>query len=346
MNEEQRNLWLAERRNGIGGSDAAACAGLSRWMTPLEVYYNKTSDTDREETPDMRRGTLLEPVVRQMYADATGRAVTTPNKLIVSNEYPFMLANLDGIAADHRERVLECKTARNRSEWGEPGSAEIPVEYLCQVQHYLRVTEFDVADVAVLFGNDFEFAIYEVPADREFQDLLIAAEAELWGRVQRRIPPEPINTEDVRRRWPLAKFQAASIATADDNDVAEVLATIKAHSKAFEELQDRCEAHLKAAIGDNDALTVGNRTIATWKNHAGSTRFDLTRFKAEQPDLYDQYLTTGKASRTFLLKTKKAKPCLTTNTTITIPSLPALLCLPAAEDRPAEDLSPALNAAD
>jgi putative phage-type endonuclease len=330
---ETRTLWLAERRRGIGGSDAAACAGLSRWTTPLEVYENKTSDADRDETPEMRRGTLLEPVVRQMYADATGHSVAQPAGIIQSEEHPFMLASLDGVVQDSR-RLLECKTARDKSEWGEPGSAEIPIEYLCQCQHYLRVARYDVIDVAVLFGNGFEFAIYEIPADPEFQDLLIEAEIRLWDHVQKRIPPEPINTDDVRRRWPRAKFQSATIATADDYAVAQALAQIKAHAKALEAIQEQCEAYLKMRIGDNEALTCGDKIVATWKNKAGTRRFDGKRLEKEHPEIHRQYVTVGEPSRMFLLK-EKSTSCLTTNKTITIPNLPAGLLLPTPMDEEA-----------
>ena len=330
MLTESRELWLAERRKGIGGSDAAGCAGLSRWTTPLEVYESKTSDTDRDETPEMRRGTLLEPVVRQMYSDQTGHTVAQPTGILSSESHPFMLANLDGVVQD-APRLLECKTARDKSDWGEPGSAEIPIEYLCQCQHYLHVARYDVIDVAVLFGNGFEFAVYEVPADKEFQELLIAAESRLWEAVQARIPPEPINTEDVRRRWPRARFQATVTATETDSRVAEALAVIRAQAKALEALQEQCEAHLKMSIGDNEAIhDAAGRIIATWKNRAGSRRFDDKRLEKEHPEIHRQYVTVGQSSRTFLFK-PKVESCLTTNPTITIPTLPPGLLSPPLE---------------
>ncbi len=329
ITEEQRKL----RKSGLGGSDAAAAANLSRWNTRLELWRDKTDpDAFTEETADMRRGSLMEPVVRQLYCDTTGRTVFEPQETLRHPEYPFLLANLDGIAG--RRRVLECKTARSRLGWGEPGSAEIPIEYLCQVQHCMLVACLPVADVAVMFG-DFEFAVYEVPADAEFQDLLLEQEAEFWEMVEKRIPPDPSNTEDVLRRWPRAKFQAATIATAKDHQVAGMLATIKAHIAALEKMQARCEAHLKMAIGDNEALTVGDKVLATWKNAAGPRRFDSKRLQAEHPELFELYVSPSRPQRRFLLK-EKAKSCLTMNETmITIPPLP-LLQLPAEAPDSAE----------
>ncbi len=51
-------------------------------------------------------------------------------------------------------------------------------------------------------------------------------------------------------------------------------------------------------------------TLATWKNVNGSPRFDLERFKAEQPDLYKSYLRDAATQRRFLLKVK-GEACLT-----------------------------------
>lgn len=37
-----RLQWLKERQKGIGGSDAAAVLGVSRWRSPFMVYMEKT----------------------------------------------------------------------------------------------------------------------------------------------------------------------------------------------------------------------------------------------------------------------------------------------------------------
>ncbi|MCP1399259.1 putative phage-related endonuclease [Bacillus cereus] len=37
--------WLEARKSGIGGSDAAAIAGLNKWSSPIRVYYDKISET-------------------------------------------------------------------------------------------------------------------------------------------------------------------------------------------------------------------------------------------------------------------------------------------------------------
>ena len=149
---DARDDFLKSRATGIGGSDAAAILGLSRWKSPFQVYQEKRGEA--AQTPDnasMRWGRYLEPVVRQAYADDTGRAVRLPDGLVRHQQHTFMIANLDGVTDDGR--VVEIKTARTSQGWGEPGSDQVPQEYLLQAQHHMAVTGLVVADVAVLIGG-------------------------------------------------------------------------------------------------------------------------------------------------------------------------------------------------
>ena len=90
--------WLEYRRHGIGGSDAAVVCGISRYKSPFELWLDKTGQLPEQEAGEPAYwGTLLEPVVRNEFRKRTGIEVSTPKQLLQSEEYPFMLANLDGI---------------------------------------------------------------------------------------------------------------------------------------------------------------------------------------------------------------------------------------------------------
>lgn len=301
MNAAAREQWLAERATGIGGSDAAKAAGLSQWGTPYELYREKVERIRKPETPAMRRGTLLEPAVRQMYADHTQREVITPAGILRHPRYPWALANVDGIAAG--EIVVDFKTTGRRTGWGQPGTADVPIDYLCQVQHYMVVTGLERAELAVLFP-DFELAIYPVPADRELQAMLMAAEREFWDRVLRRDPPPPSTPADVLARYPQA--EAADIAVQADAATLAAWERLRALREQIDELADEAEHYetqIKTAIAAADTLRDGRRTLATWRNAAAPVRFDAAAFACDHPDLYDHYLRDGKPSRRFLLKT-------------------------------------------
>jgi len=304
-NNAERSAWLEERATGIGGSDAAAVCGMSPWATPLDVYMSKVGYLDGlgrghdDQTSDMRRGTLLEPVVLQMYTDETGVVVRKPETPYVSAEYPFVRANLDGIALDGRP-ILEAKTARNRTGWGEPWTSEIPVVYTFQCQHNMLAAGVDCCHVPVLFG-DFEFAIYEVEADAEFQELMLEQEARFWAMVEARTPPDPVNDADVPKRWPVSK-PVGRKASKGDLEIGGHLLAVREYFKKLEELKKGLEAELKRSMQEHEALVCGDETICTWRTAKGATRFDAKKFQKDHPELYQEYTYQSAASRRFLFK--------------------------------------------
>lgn len=306
MNAPVRDAWLAERRTGIGGSDVAAMLGLSRWKTPLALYQEKRGElvpNEDDETEAMRWGRYLEPVVRQAYADRTGRAVKVLGDILRHPQHGHMIANLDGFT--DCGRVFEAKTARTAEGWGEPGTDDVPQPYLLQVQHYLEVTGFEVADVAVLIGGS-DFRIYEVPADRELQDMLIDAEAEFWGRVQRAEPPEPVTVADAVARW--GRASVADLVMADD-EAMQALRTLRAARdsiQAAEAIEETAKALLMRKLGERDTLVdKAGCALLTWKASAAPQRFDVAAFKAAHPGLHMQFTRAGEPSRRFLLKDHK-----------------------------------------
>ena len=300
-----REDWLRARTTGVGGSDVAAILGLSKWKTPLQVYQEKRGEIGPQPDNDaMRWGRYLEPVVRQAYADATGHDVRVLDELVRHPVHDFMIANLDGFVApvDGVKRIFEAKTARTAEGWGEAGSDQIPQPYLLQVQHYMAVTNFCVADVAVLIGGS-DFRIYEVPEDHELQQMLADAEAEFWQRVLRAEPPEPVSAADAVARW--GRASRAGCVPADDDAMQAVLRLrqLKAQREQIDAAEDECKAVVMRALGDCDTLIdPAGKPLCTWKASAAPQRFDAAAFKAAHPALAAQFTKPGEPSRRFLIK--------------------------------------------
>lgn len=295
-----REKWLSERVKGIGSSDAPAVLGLSKWKTPMDVYLSKRGELvgEQEDNEAMYWGRALEPVIRQRYADETGRTVIIP-ELMVSEQHPFMIASLDGVTTDGR--VVEVKTARSDLDWGAPGTDEVPEIYMVQVQHQMIVSKISVADIPVLFkGHDFR--IYTVDADPELQDIIIERETEFWNRVQTGNPPDPVNLADV-----IARFGRTSTATPVQASIGiassvTMLKKLKEALKALETDEETLKAQILGFLGEHDTLLDGEKIIATWKLSKGRETLDAKKLKAELPEIYKQYLTAGEPSRRFLLK--------------------------------------------
>lgn len=296
-----RDQWLQERQNGIGGSDAPAVLGLSKWRTPLQVYLEKRGEAEPQaESEPMRWGTRLEPLVRQEYADRTGEVVRLPDGLLRHPKYPWMLATIDGVTDS--QRLVEIKTARTAEGWGEPGTDEVPQAYLIQVQHYLAVTALPVADVAVLIGGQ-DFRLYEVPADRELQDMIVEQEAEFWRRVQDGTPPDPVTYADVVARYGRTSRAATVVATPAVLDAVRTLRQIKAEREALDAREEAARAVVMQALGDADTLVdADGKTLCTWKAAKPSQRLDGAALKAAHPEIWQQFAKLGEPSRRFLIK--------------------------------------------
>lgn len=125
---------------GIGGSDAGAICGRNPYASLMSVYYDKTrEDTADCDNESMRQGRDLEAYVAQRFKEATGKKVRRSNIMYQSEEYPFMLANVDRLVVGELAG-LECKTASAYSadKWKDDN---IPVHYQIQCHHYMAVTE-------------------------------------------------------------------------------------------------------------------------------------------------------------------------------------------------------------
>jgi putative phage-type endonuclease len=213
---EDRAGWLEGRRTlGIGSSDAAAILGVSRFKSPLALYYEKLGI--REENPKAQEarewGQVLEGPIARRYAEKTGRFIAEPPAFSVahSTTYPFAVASCDrfvvgvrapedgGVPALSGMGVLEVKNAHlfMGEEWSEENNNEPPIEVQIQLQHQLMVTGLRWGSIAALIGGS-QFLWADRGRDEELIAVLAAREAEFWDRVQRRDPPPADGTESSR----------------------------------------------------------------------------------------------------------------------------------------------------
>ncbi len=294
-----RTQWLAERRRGIGGSDAAAALGLSKWRTPLALYLDKTGEAEpTPESDPMRFGTLLEPIVRQEYVRRTGNAVVYGQPAIVSDRFPWMRVNLDGRISP--EVIFEAKTARSDAGWGEPGSDDFPQEYVLQNQHAMIVTGAVVVELAVLIAGS-DFRVYRQQHNPGLAELLIEGERAFWQCVETRTPPDPSSLAEINLRWRQAEPRSIELSPEGAAAVRK-LAAIRDQIKALETDADECEKAIKCELRDADVATADGVVAVTWKQAKAGRAVDWKRLEAEHPAIVAQYAADKPGSRRFLLK--------------------------------------------
>lgn len=90
--------WHAERRKGIGGSDAnVLMSGDAEKI--LRLWREKRSEVEPEDLSNVlpvMMGSFTEPFNVQWFEKQTGKQVTCQGEMRVSSEYPWMRATLDG----------------------------------------------------------------------------------------------------------------------------------------------------------------------------------------------------------------------------------------------------------
>lgn len=299
-----RQEWLNARRKGIGGSDAAAIAGLSKWKSPVAVYLEKIGQASTEDLQSDTAyfGTILEDVVAQEFAKRSGLKVRKRNAILQHPEHSFMLANVDRLIVGTKEG-LECKTASEylKSEWeGE----EIPAPYLIQCQHYMAVTGFAAWWIAVLIGGN-KFVYKRIERDEELIQYLIQIELDFWnGHVEKQIPPafdgSEASSELLKSLYPIGQYTTEEIELPH-----EALELTKRYKELKEQEQDivlqrkEAENQLKAMLGDHEQAYAGERKI-TWKT-VYSSRVNSKLLKEKYPNIYEE-VTTESVSRRFGIK--------------------------------------------
>ena len=314
MKNQTREEWLAERRQGIGGSDAAAVLGLSPWRTPVSVWLDKTGRAaPQPETEAMRIGTELEDYVARSYSRETGRKVTRFNHMIHDGCF---LGNFDRLVvpegqkvASHQQEVrtdtlLECKTASR--EWDDG----VPVYYQTQVQFYLGLVPcLHFGDVAVLNLNHKHFGIYRLERDQAVIDHIRAYIRDWWERhIVMGEAPKPTNEADCKLLW--ARSNPGKTVYATDESVNALLEynAAKADMDAAKAIADRAKDKVLAAIGDAESLSdpVTGKPLATWKSAKDTSKTDweaIARELGATPEQIAAHTETKPGSRRFLVKT-------------------------------------------
>ena len=294
--------WLRWRKKGIGGSDVSAILGINKWTSAIELWLDKTNQKNDpvEVNEAMEWGTILEPIIRDHFAAVTGKTVMEVKAMLQHPDHPFMIADVDGVTTDDNgdPAILEIKTASEykRDEWLEG----VPTYYQTQVQHYLCVTGVSKAYVAVLIGGN-TFRVYEVDADPEIQQMLIAVEKNFWNMVTNMIRPDIDGSDAAKDLLDQIYRGGEEEIILPEEAVEWVDAYIEASADEDSAKAKKQEAsnHLKEIMGDYDKASCMGHSIS-WKP-VTSERLDTKALKDKEPDIYAKYAKSS-TSRRFTLK--------------------------------------------
>lgn len=209
-----REEWLEERKKGLGGSDAAAAIGRSKWKTNSQLWAEKTGHTappDISGKPQVQYGHDAEEHLRALFSlDHPELKVTyeSPYKMIFSDAHPFMFATPDGELEEietGRKGGLEIKTTEimQKNQW-DLWNNRIPDEYYCQVLHQMYAADWEFVWLRAQIKwrtRDGELRIdtreYLIEREEHLDDMeeVVKGETILWEYVATKTAPPLILPE-------------------------------------------------------------------------------------------------------------------------------------------------------
>ena len=298
-----------DRSKYLGGSDIGAILGLSRFRSPLEVWMEKTgTEVKPLDSLPLRFGSFAESFVASEYSRSTGFDLIHDESIYVHPEYSFMSAHIDRFVLEGGAcaptRILECKTANPFSlgDWGEVGSDEVPLTYLCQCLWYMAITDLNRIDLAVLFGNS-DFRIYEINRDLELESTILQKASFFWNEyVLKDVPPPAQSEADCQTLFSKGDPAKSVEAHSETLELRKRLALLNNEIDSREEEISAIKQNIMNQMGAAETLTYQGKVLATWKAPKPSYRLDSKRLELEHPQIASLYKIPVQNSRRLVIK--------------------------------------------
>jgi predicted phage-related endonuclease len=277
---------LEARKGKITSSVAAACLGLSPYMSPLQAKLAIMGLTSFEGNEATERGNELEHVVLAYPAKKLG---------LVYEPAPFR-RHANGWAADSCDALYyqepyvsgldapvmlgEGKTAAlgMAKGFGEPGTDEVPMTAWVQAHwHLIHWPEADRCVVPVLVGGyRFEFRMYFVNRDTEIEGQLLERLAQFHRDyiVGDKDPPAVAEDLDwLKTHYDHSVGLDLLASTPEIDAVALEYIQAKSDLDAAEKRAADARARLEQFIGENPGVETAHGKI-TWKSNKPSQAID------------------------------------------------------------------------
>lgn len=318
------DVGALDRSTYIGSSDCAAILGLSDWGTPLSVYKEKIGEGE-PPTPEklefFEGRKELEPIIIGRLIRQYGAKVLYVNRRFKHPDFAFIAAEIDfefevtpeiieSCPSIPRELIGtiqngECKTSHPwaGAKFGDEGTDEIPIQYAAQSMHGLAVTGRQLCLYAVLTGFD-QFSTYVLHRDPETICEIMKKEMDFWYKnVVSRVPPEPINNEDLKVLFAKHKGRPVDL----DDEAMKAYERLKylrsaasSIEKEQEELKFQIGLHVARQWGlsaieeaeDNAVLNYAGAKIGSWKSQS-RCGIDSKRLSKDKPEIAAEYMKTS-----------------------------------------------------
>lgn len=286
--------WQSWRAENINASEIAAVFGLHPYLTPLELWADKSGvDMGRNDSGPLRRGRIMEPSV------AAAVALERPEwRLEKCTDYFVDKRARLGATPDfwiHGDPrglgVLQAKTVAEgqKKKWEEDEQA--PFWITLQNVQELMLTEVAFGATAALFiGYNLDVKIYETPRHAPAEKRIRDGAREFWKHIESgQQPPADLDRDAavLAALYP-HEHEGLSVDLSGDNFLPVELqrrADLKARIKADEEAVERIENDVRVKLGHAETGFAKGWRI-TWKAQ--------TRKATYQPESTSRVLRVSK----------------------------------------------------
>jgi len=182
--EQRSQEWLDLRENMITASDAASAIGESPYESEDAFVKKKVLRTKWAGNEATAHGTLLEPIVRDLYDQKYNRK-SHEIGLVQHRDYPWLGASPDGVTEDGILVEIKCPKSRKIT-------SNVPKHYWPQVQLQLEITDLEECDFVQyrpaqiedgVLRSPEEFVVVRVHRDRAWFARVLPVLERVWQRV-------------------------------------------------------------------------------------------------------------------------------------------------------------------
>ena len=282
--------WHTLREKRIGGSDIGAILGVNKYKSIIDVYIDKTEGSNFEGNEATFWGHMHESTIMKVFAQKHKEFNVYQAPYSVVND--FLVANLDGVLKDRNTGdygVLEIKTtnAFNYKDWD---GDIVPQYYYAQVQHYLMLTGYKFAYIAVLIGGN-KYKDFKIERSEEDINLIRNKATEFYQEnLLKKIPPMPDGSDAYMNHLKKKAMEIENNEVIEFNYLEEKAAKVKELGKQINSLkkdQDLLKEEIMLELINN----------GTQKGVAGKHKFNIQSKKSpdfeamakENLELMEQY---------------------------------------------------------
>lgn len=267
--DKGRFEWHYDRLKGLGGSDVGEIATWKLgerniFKTPWDIIKEKLCiHTIQPQTNDMRRGTLLEPIVQQIFLEDFGAThrddLCSAIDNIVAQNHPWMRGNVDDVVGMYdRTYITDYKCP------GEIHSGHTVMPYACQVHQYnyllgqhLEKPEGEPGADGMLIAQ-FDYPngcmdVVEIEFDPQIMQAVLDGGDEIWAHVLSGTFPE--NTFFQKEDLDFSDEALMEIKTAEDLFIRHKIIADSA-KQAMDKTKDSLTSLL---TGDGNHLVKGQK---------------------------------------------------------------------------------------